>query len=173
MGGQGGQCASFDCVDPVTHVSVTFPDLNSPPFGGEDFQTNLIMPEPCPFLSRRLPLCSIIRPTKTNGIAMGVVKFLTDMGLFHRSIAGVLCLLESAGRTSRCGTTRRLRSGLEGSSRHRGVMRKSAGVRFPADSCASTYHSPPFRRGRRTSSPPQFGQTLFISFEQFSQKVHS
>ncbi len=24
-----------------------------------------------------------------------------------------------------------------------------------------------------TSSPPQFGQTLFISFEQFSQKVHS
>jgi hypothetical protein len=69
-------------VDPVTGVSVTFPDLNSPPFGGEDFQTNLIMPEPCPFLSRNLPVCSIIRPTKTNGIAMGVVKFLTDMGLF-------------------------------------------------------------------------------------------
>ena len=61
---------------------MTFPDLNSPPFGGEDFQTNLIMPEPCPFLSRNLPVCSIIRPTETNGIAMGVVKFLTDMGLF-------------------------------------------------------------------------------------------
>jgi hypothetical protein len=69
-------------VDPVTGVSVTFPDLNSPPLGGEDFQTNLIMPEPCPFLSRNLPVCSIIRPTETNGIAMGVVKFLTDMGLF-------------------------------------------------------------------------------------------
>jgi len=69
-------------IDPVTGVSVTFPDLNSPPFGGEDFQTNLIMPEPCPFLSRNLPVCSIIRPTETNGIAMGVVKFLTDMGLF-------------------------------------------------------------------------------------------
>ena len=40
------------------------------------------MPEPCPFLSRTLPRCSIIRPTETNGIAMGVVKFLTDMGLF-------------------------------------------------------------------------------------------
>jgi MscS family membrane protein len=25
-------------VDPVTGVSVTFPDLNSPPFGGEEFQ---------------------------------------------------------------------------------------------------------------------------------------
>jgi hypothetical protein len=61
---------------------VTFPDLNSPPFGGEDFQTNLIMPEPCPFLSRKLPRCSIIRPTATEGIATGVVKFLTDMGLF-------------------------------------------------------------------------------------------
>ena len=30
-----------------------------------------------------------------------------------------------------------------------------------------------FRRGLRTNSPPQFGQMLFISFEQFSQKVHS
>ena len=40
------------------------------------------MPEPCPFLSRKLPGCSIIRPTNTEGIAMGVVKFLTAMGLF-------------------------------------------------------------------------------------------
>jgi hypothetical protein len=69
-------------IDPVTKVSVTFPDLNSPPFGGEEFQTNLIMPEPCPFLSRKLPVCSIIRPTETKGIAMGVVNFLTAMGLF-------------------------------------------------------------------------------------------
>jgi hypothetical protein len=30
-----------------------------------------------------------------------------------------------------------------------------------------------FRRGRRTNSPPQFGQTLFISAAHFSQKVHS
>ena len=63
-------------------MSVTFPDLNSAPFGGEEFQTNLIMPEPCPFLSRKLPPCSIIRPTETKDIAKGVVKFLTDMGLF-------------------------------------------------------------------------------------------
>lgn len=61
---------------------LTFPDLNSPPFGRQTFQTNLIMPEPCPFLSRKLPKCSIIRPTETKGIAMGVVKFLTAMGLF-------------------------------------------------------------------------------------------
>ena len=79
---KAGNAKVLHAVDPVTGVSVTFPDLNSPPFGGETFQTNLIMPEPCPFLSRKLPPCSVIRPTGTNGIAMGVVKFLTDMGLF-------------------------------------------------------------------------------------------
>src|SRR5438309_4447574 len=79
---KAGNARPLTAVDPVTGVSVTFPDLNSPPFGGEDFQTNLIMPEPCPFLSRTLPVVSIIRPTETNGIAMGVVNFLTAMGLF-------------------------------------------------------------------------------------------
>lgn len=79
---KAGNAPMLSAVDPVTGVSVTFPDLNSAPFGGEDFQTNLIMPEPCPFLSRKLPRCSIIRPTATKGIAMGVVNFLTAMGLF-------------------------------------------------------------------------------------------
>jgi hypothetical protein len=79
---KAGNAPTLTAVDPVTKVSVTFPDLNSSPFGGEDFQTNLIMPEPCPFLSRKLPPCSIIRPTETSWIAKGVVKFLTDMGLF-------------------------------------------------------------------------------------------
>jgi hypothetical protein len=67
-------------TDPTNHL--TFPDLNAPPFGGETFQTNLIMPEPCPFLSRKLPRVSIIRPTKSRGIAKAVVNFLTSMGLF-------------------------------------------------------------------------------------------
>ncbi|WP_109486868.1 ferritin-like domain-containing protein [Occallatibacter savannae] len=79
---KAGNAPPLTAVDPVTGVSVTFPDLNSPPFGGEQFQTNLIMPEPCPFISRKLPKCSVIRPTETKGIAKGVVKFLTDMGLF-------------------------------------------------------------------------------------------
>src|SRR5713226_1686221 len=79
---KAGNAPPLTAVDPVTGVSVTFPDLNSPPFGGEDFQTNLIMPEPCPFLSRKLPPCSIIRPTETKGIAMGVANFLAAMGLF-------------------------------------------------------------------------------------------
>jgi hypothetical protein len=71
-----------DVVDPVTGVSVTFPDLNSPPLGGEDFQTNLIMPEPTVFLNKKLPPCSIIRPTRTAGAAKGALAALTADGLF-------------------------------------------------------------------------------------------
>jgi len=79
---KAGNAPPVKVVDPVTGVWVEFPDLNSDPFGGEEFSTNLIMPEPCPFISRKLPPCSIIRPTETKGIAMGVVNFLTAMGLF-------------------------------------------------------------------------------------------
>jgi hypothetical protein len=67
-------------TDPTNGLK--FPDLNSSPFGGEDFQTNLIMPEPTVFLSRKFPPVSIIRPTDTVGAAMGAVKALTDDGLF-------------------------------------------------------------------------------------------
>ncbi len=70
---------------PVTDPTngLVFPDLNSSPFGGETFQTNLIMPEPTVFLSRKFPRCSIIRPTETKGAAMGAVKFLVADGLFR------------------------------------------------------------------------------------------
>jgi len=71
-------------TDPTN--GLVFPDLNSPPsppFVLEDFQTNLIMPEPTVFLDRKFPVCSIIRPTETTGAAMGAVKFLTDTGLFR------------------------------------------------------------------------------------------
>ncbi|HKS75480.1 MAG TPA: twin-arginine translocation signal domain-containing protein [Terriglobales bacterium] len=78
----GNAPALTDVVDPVTGVKVTFPDLNSPPFGGELFQTNLIMPEPCPFLSKSFPACSIIRPTATKGAAMAALSALTADGLF-------------------------------------------------------------------------------------------
>ena len=50
--------------------------------GGEDFQTNLIMPEPTIFLDRKFSVCSIIRPTNTQGAAMGAAKTLTADGLF-------------------------------------------------------------------------------------------
>jgi hypothetical protein len=80
-------------VPPLTDPTngLTFPDLNSgvdPNTGARGtavrqmFQTNLILPEPCPFISTSLPACSVVRPTNTTGVAAGAVKFLTAMGLF-------------------------------------------------------------------------------------------
>ncbi len=74
-----GNAPPLTAVDPVTGVSVTFPDLE---VEDELFDKALIMPEPCPFLDESLPICSIIRPTKTEGVAMATLQFLTDMGLF-------------------------------------------------------------------------------------------
>jgi Ferritin-like domain len=68
-------------TDPVTGVH--FPDLNAPPFGGPEFQTNLIFPEPTEFISKSLPLCSVIRPSlDKNGGARAAVKGLTADNLF-------------------------------------------------------------------------------------------
>jgi len=78
-------------VPPLTDPTngLTFPDLNAgvDPNNGatgdairEMFQTNLVMPEPCPFIDASLPVCSVVRPT--NATAAGALKFLTAMGLF-------------------------------------------------------------------------------------------
>jgi hypothetical protein len=66
-------------TDPTNGLE--FPELNTAALG-EDFQTNLIMPEPTTFLSKKFPPCSIIRPTATKGAAMGAVKALAGDGLF-------------------------------------------------------------------------------------------
>jgi hypothetical protein len=55
-------------TDPTN--GLVFPNLNEPPFGGEEFQTNLIMPEPTIFLKKKFPAVSIVRPTETKGAAM-------------------------------------------------------------------------------------------------------
>jgi hypothetical protein len=67
-------------VDTINNSTVTFVDLTAST--DELLQANLIMPEPCPFLDRKFPICSIIRPTETKGAAMGAVKALTADGLF-------------------------------------------------------------------------------------------
>jgi hypothetical protein len=78
--------AVSDPLAPLTDPSnpaLVFPNLNVAPFGGEQFQTNLIMPEPCPFLSRKLPAVSIIRPTSDEeGGAVATVDAFTKDGLF-------------------------------------------------------------------------------------------
>jgi Ferritin-like domain len=67
-------------TDPTN--GLVFPDLNAPPFGGEEFQTNLIMPEPTEFLRKSLPAASIVRPTKTAGAALAAFEGLAGEGLF-------------------------------------------------------------------------------------------
>ena len=67
-----------------TTNGLVFPDLNAAPFGGQTFQTNLIMPEPTVFLSRKFPPVSIIRPTQIagSGGAVATIKSFTADGLF-------------------------------------------------------------------------------------------
>jgi hypothetical protein len=84
---------------------LVFPDLNSPPFGGELFQTNLIMPEPTIFLKRSLPICSIVRPTETNGAATAALAALTADGLFiGQSQAFFVLLKQLAQEADSAGT---------------------------------------------------------------------
>ena len=97
-----GNAPPLTAVDPVTGVSVTFPDLE---VEDELFDKALIMPEPCPFLDRSLPIVSIIRPTNTEGAAMGALAFLTAMGLFIGQSTGFFAymtqLAQDADRAKR------------------------------------------------------------------------
>src|SRR5580693_5584548 len=77
---KAGNATPLSDTDPVTGSKVTFLDLTHSP--QESLTANLIMPEPTPFLSRKFPICSVIRPTETKGAAMGAVKALTADGLF-------------------------------------------------------------------------------------------
>src|SRR5258708_7288083 len=75
--------AVSDPLAPLTdpkNTELVFPNLNAvkPPLL-ENFQTNLIMPEPCPFLNRKLPRVSIIRPTSIKNSGAGAtVKAFKD-----------------------------------------------------------------------------------------------
>jgi hypothetical protein len=82
-------------TDPTN--GLVFPDLNA---DGELTQTNLIMPEPTIFLSRKFPIVSIIRPTATKGAAMGAVKALTDDGLFRGQSAAFFAELDRLARAA-------------------------------------------------------------------------
>jgi hypothetical protein len=89
-------------TDPIT--GLVFPDLDAL---GEDFETELVMPEPTIFLSREFPICSIIRGTETKGAATAAVKALTANGLFigqSPAFFGVLQGLSEAADAARHGS---------------------------------------------------------------------
>src|SRR6202035_1661707 len=68
-------------VDPVTKLK--FPDLNAKQFPAEEFQTNLILPEPTQFISKDLPACSVVRPMlDENGGAVATINSFAADQLF-------------------------------------------------------------------------------------------
>ena len=89
-------------TDPET--GLTFPDFNNPAnqrnqklsatdraAGSQIFQTNLILPEPCEFLSNDLPAVSVIRPTLVqNGGAVATIKSFAAENLFLGQTPGIL-----------------------------------------------------------------------------------
>jgi hypothetical protein len=82
-------------TDPTN--GLVFPVLNA---DGEATQTNLIMPEPTIFLSRKFPIVSIVRPTQTNNAAMGAVNALTADGLFRGQSAEFFAVLKGLARAA-------------------------------------------------------------------------
>jgi hypothetical protein len=95
-------------TDPTN--GLTFPNLNASRPDKELFQTNLIMPEPCPFLARKFPVCSIIRPVSTDPKifgAMAAVTGLAQSGLFagqsQAFLSAVTALASAADAATRSG----------------------------------------------------------------------
>ena len=79
---KAGNATPLTDTDPINGSTVTFIDLHEGQ--PENLQANLIMPEPCQFISPNLPHCSIIRPTGAGHVsASGAVSALTADGLFR------------------------------------------------------------------------------------------
>jgi Ferritin-like domain len=90
-------------TDPTNGLE--FPNLKES--SDEELKANLIMPEPAPFLRKGLPIVSIVRPTNTEGIAMGVVEFLTAMGLFKKQSEDFFDALKQLAREADAARARR------------------------------------------------------------------
>ena len=79
---KAGNATPLTDFDPINNSTVTFVDLTTGQ--PETLQANLIMPEPCDFIRRGLPACSIIRPTGPGQLdATGVINSFIADGLFR------------------------------------------------------------------------------------------
>ena len=75
-------------TDPTN--GLVFPDLNAPPFGGEDFQTNLIMPEPTVFLEPQVSRLLDHPPHQHRGGSNGCRQGPDGRRPLHRPNPGLL-----------------------------------------------------------------------------------
>jgi hypothetical protein len=96
---KAGNATPLTDFDPINNSSVTFKDLTTGQ--PETLQANLIMPEPCEFISPNLPPCAIIRPTGPGQLdATGVINSFIADGLFTEQSAQFLQLIISLARAA-------------------------------------------------------------------------
>jgi hypothetical protein len=96
---KAGNATPLTDFDPINNSTVTFADLTTGQ--PETLQSNLIMPEPCEFISPNLPACAIIRPTGPGQLdATGAINSFIADGLFRGQSAAFLRLVSSLARAA-------------------------------------------------------------------------
>jgi hypothetical protein len=96
---KAGNATPLTDFDPINHSTVTFKDLTTGQ--PETLQANLIMPEPCEFISPNLPACAIIRPTGPGQLdARGAINSFIADGLFRGQSETFLNLVNSLARAA-------------------------------------------------------------------------
>src|SRR5437773_109176 len=96
---KAGNATPLTDFDPINHSTVTFKDLTTGQ--PETLQANLIMPEPCEFISPDLPACAIIRPTGPGQLdATGAINSFIEDGLFRGQSETFLNLVNSLARAA-------------------------------------------------------------------------
>ncbi len=94
---KAGNATPLTVFDPINNSTVTFVDLTTGQ--PERLQANLIMPEPCEFISPHLPPCAIIRPTGPGQLdARGAINSFIEDGLFMGQSPQFLNLITSLAR---------------------------------------------------------------------------
>jgi len=96
---KAGNATPLTDFDPINNSTVTFEDLTTGQ--PETLQSNLIMPEPCEFISPNLPACAIIRPSGPGQLdATGVINSFIADGLFRGQSAEFIELIKSLARAA-------------------------------------------------------------------------
>src|SRR6201987_4608114 len=96
---KAGNATPLTDFDPINNSTVTFKDLTTGQ--PETLQANLIMPEPCEFISPNLPPCAIIRPTGPGQLdATGVINSFIADGLFRGQPSQFMQLITSLARAA-------------------------------------------------------------------------
>ncbi len=96
---KAGNATPLTDFDPINNSTVTFKDLTTGQ--PERLQANLIMPEPCEFISPNLPACAIIRPTGPGQLdARGAIDSFIEDGLFRGQSEAFVNLVNSLARAA-------------------------------------------------------------------------